>query len=331
MPVIKTPSPPLFSTATPSVTSLLLFGEVLVDRFPDREVQGGAPFNVAHHLLGLGREAGVVPILLSRIGKDARGHRLLERIQAAGLSVEGIQQDDVHHTGEVLVSLGGEAGGHSFEIGPDQAWDFIQSETARCLEVSYRPKWIYFGTLAQRAGSHSALRALLETTQARRFLDINLRDPWVRDEVLRWSLQQAQVVKVSEEELLRVADMFGLGNGTLQELGERLIQAFDIDQLLVTQGDQGAWVLTADGVQTQTKADTSSGNPIAIVDTVGAGDAFSAVFLLGLTQGWSIEQTLERAHAFAGRICGLRGAIPDTSDFYRTFIADWYLAEEQSR
>lgn len=312
--------PPLASREA-HPTTILLFGEVLVDCFPDREVQGGAPFNVAHHLLGLGRAAGVVPVLVTRIGKDERGRRLLERIQSAGLPIDGVQQDCLHPTGQVRITL--DASSHRFEIPPDQAWDFIHAEMARLVALSRRPRWLYFGTLAQRGASRTALRALLQANGARSFLDINLRDPWVRKDVLRWSLGKADVVKVNEEELHRVAHMMGQGTGAAKLLGERMIHAFNLRQLLVTQGEKGAWLLRHDGAYFHSGATAAVVDP---VDTVGAGDGFAAVFLFGLTQGWPPEQILARAHRFAGQICGLRGAIPDNEDFYRPFIAEWGVA-----
>lgn len=306
-------------------TTIVLFGEVLVDCFPDREVQGGAPFNVAHHLLGLGRAAGIAPVLVTRIGKDERGRQLLASIQAAGLAIDGVQQDSLHPSGQVRVTM--DENGHQFEIAPDQAWDFIHTEMARLVALSLRPQWVYFGTLAQRAASRSALRALLRASQARTFLDINLRDPWVRKDVLRWSLGKADVVKVNEEELHRVAHMMGQGSGAPKLLGERLLHAFSLGQLLVTQGEKGAWLLKNNGEYLHSGTPTPVVDP---VDTVGAGDGFASVFLLGLTQGWPLDQTLARAHRFAGEICRLRGAIPESDAFYRPFIAEWGLKGEQS-
>jgi fructokinase len=309
--------------ATPGATPIGLFGEVLVDCFPDREVQGGAPFNVAHHLLGLGRGVGIAPVLITRIGKDERGRRLLDAIKTAGLPIDGVQQDCLHPTGRVRITM--DANGHHFEIVPDQAWDYIHAEMARLVALSRHPRWIYFGTLAQRAGSRQALRTLLQTTPARMFLDINLRDPWVRKDVLRWSLGQAEVVKVNEEELHRVAHMMGQGSGPARQLGERLIHAFSLRQLLVTQGEKGAWLLKSNGELFQSG---TAGTVVDPVDTVGAGDGFAAVFLLGLTQGWPEAQTLTRAHRLAGEICRQRGAIPESDAFYRPFIAEWGLTEE---
>lgn len=317
----------LSADTIPSQTKpVLLFGEVLVDRFHERDILGGAPFNVAYHLLGLGRRTGLWPILISRVGNDVLGNRLLEAIQAAGLTIDGIQCDSSHSTGVVLVRENNGSTGHSFEISLDQAWDYIQPVT-NLAGIENDPQWIYFGTLAQRADSHIALRALLQAAKSRCFVDVNLRDPWVREDVVRWSMQQAEVVKLSEEELLRVAKMFGMDSGTPFKLGEQLVHAFDIRQLLVTRGEQGSWVITGDGVYQTSQL--GADNPIHVVDTVGAGDAFAAVYLLGLMLNWPVQLTIDRAHRFATQICNLRGAIPNSPDFYAPFILDWRIAEEQ--
>jgi fructokinase len=315
------------SATSSAGTAILLFGELLVDCFPDREVAGGAPFNVARHLLGLGRVAGLEPVLVTRIGKDERGRHLLEAMQAAGLNMDGVQQDLLYPTGAVRVTQvrGADEAGHSFEIPPDQAWDFIHPDIARLVGLMHRPRWLYYGTLAQRAASRLALRALQQTTHARGFLDLNLRDPWVREDVLRWSLAKAEIVKANDVELSRVANMLGLVGASPRALGERLIKTFGIGRLLVTEGEKGAWLLDASGGYHALPAPA----PITgFVDSVGAGDGFAAAFLLGLSQGWPVEQTLARAHRFAGEICRLRGAIPDSDDFYRPFVSEWRLAGE---
>lgn len=290
---------------------------MLVDCFPDREVEGGAPFNVAHHLLGL--DNGLRPVLVTRIGKDARGRHLLDTLKAAGLPTDGVQLDSLHPTGEVRVVM--EPDGHHYEILPNQAWDFIHGELARLISLACRPQWLYFGSLAQRAGSSPALRTL---TQARRgirsFFDVNLRDPWVRKDVLRWSMLKAQVVKMNEEELPRVAHMLGQGSGPARLIGERLVRAFDLHQLLVTRGARGAWLLRHDGRHFETPEIASLTD---VVDTVGAGDGFAAVFLLGLIRDWPPELILARAHRFAGDICRIRGAVPQSRDFYSPFVQAW--------
>lgn len=306
-------------------STILLFGELLADCFPDREIPGGAPFNVAHHLRGLAGERGPTPILVTRIGKDERGERLLEACRAAGLAIDGIQRDFLHASGRVDVIVDPADGRHHFEIPPDQAWDHIHADVARMVALARRPGLIYFGTLAQRAASRQALRYLLVDSQAAGFLDVNLRPPWLRKDVLRWSLGRAETVKLNEEELSRIAELLGLGAGTPDQLGERLTHTFDIRRLLVTRGEHGAWLLDTDHGRLETGTGTDA---IEVVDSVGAGDAFAAVFLLGLSLDWPAELALERAHHFAGAICGLRGAVPADAAFYAPFRSAWRLTEE---
>ena len=143
--------------------SVLLFGEILIDRFPDRDVLGGAPLNVACHLHAF----GCAPILVSRIGQDAEGARLLQTMESAGLSTHGIQLDSVYPTGVVAVHLGAE--GHRFNIVPNQAYDHIHPRLARMAALAANPKMVYFGTLAQRADSHRALRHMLRATSGQCF------------------------------------------------------------------------------------------------------------------------------------------------------------------
>lgn len=308
------------------VSVVLLFGEVLADCFPDGERAGGAPFNVAHHLAGLGRRAGVQPVLVSRIGADARGAFLLERMRAAGLATEELQSDPVHPSGRVDVTFDRDSLAHRFTIPDGQAWDFIDPDAARQAALARRPRWIYFGTLAQRGASRQALRALFAATRASGFLDVNLREPRLDDGMLRWSLAQAAVVKVSEEELHRVGEALGMRDSCPTGLGKRLVDDFGIRQLLVTQGAEGAWLLD----DCHCRFRTPLARPLTeFRDSVGAGDAFAAVFMLGLVQGWNVWQRLERAHRFAGEVCRLRGAVPQDDGFYAPFLAAWGLGGEQ--
>lgn len=292
---------------------VLVFGEILIDQFPDREVLGGAPFNVTRHLGAF----GCSPVLVSRIGQDAAGARLLHTLESSGLSTHGVQLDSVYPTGVVEVKFTSE--GHQFDIVPDQAYDHIHPRLSRMTALSVNPELVYFGTLAQRANSHIALRHMLRATGSRRFFDVNLRDPWVYAEQLHWSLQQADIVKANDAELERITQLLNMEEGSAEACAEALVQRYQLSGILITCGAAGAWWLD-DSTQL---TELASESIMEIQDTVGAGDAFSAVFMLGLLNGWSIPVTLQRAHHFAGAICGIRGAIPDHSDFYKPFIDEW--------
>jgi fructokinase len=295
--------------------TVLLFGEVLMDRFPDRDVLGGAPFNVARHLRGL----GLAPVLVTRIGDDSAGATVVQAMERLGMAVQGVQRDAAHPTGRVEIHLG--ADGHRFEILPDQAYDHILAHDAQQIAHSVRPALIYFGTLAQRAASHQALRALLQASDAHAFLDVNLRDPWVNRDVLRWSLQHADTVKVNEEELDRIAGWMDAGGATPVARAEALIANFGLQSLLVTRGEAGAWWLDSAG-----RHESVAGEPVAdLVDSVGAGDAFAAVCILGHLLQWPMPETLRRARHFAAGICRLRGAIPQDDAYYAPFSTAWRL------
>ncbi len=293
--------------------SVLLFGEILIDRFPDQEVLGGAPFNVAMHLGAF----GCVPVLVSRIGHDNAGSRLLQALESSGLPIHGVQLDSMHPTGVVEVHLTSES--HRFDILPDRAYDHIHPRLSRMTALAVNPELVYFGTLAQRASSHRALRHTLRAVGGQRFFDVNLRDPWVSAERLRWSLQQADIVKANDTELERIADLLDLDVTSAEEQAKALVLRYELRGLLITCGATGAWWLDNTGQQSSMAADPIAG----IRDTVGAGDAFSAVFMLGLLHGWTIPVTLQRAHHFAGAICQIRGAIPEHPDFYKPFLEEW--------
>lgn len=308
MPYLKSAS------AKPAV---ILFGEVLVDVFPDRKVLGGAPFNVARHLQAF----GLHPVLISRTGNDGLRHELLAAMAGAGMDDRGIQLDVSHPTGQVMVHM--EGTGHRFEILPGQAYDFIHAGLTHMIALKVRPELIYFGTLAQRSPvSALALTALVRSSKAPRLLDINLREPWYDTHIIERSLQRAHMAKVNQDELDKLALLFKVSGNSHQEKAAALVKRFSLDSMLVTCGEQGAWQIDDEGKVVGVDGAATS---LRLVDTVGAGDGFAAVFMLGQLRGWQPALTLTRANAFAAAICGIRGAIPEMPDFYEPFRKDWKL------
>lgn len=296
---------------------VVLFGEVLADIFPDRGVLGGAPFNVARHLKAFGRN----PVLVSRVGNDDLGKRVLGTMKQYGMATGGIQLDRVHPTGQVKVHL--EGASHRFEILTEQAYDFIHYGIARMIRLPLSPALVYFGTLAQRqAVSRRALTTLLRSTDAAKFLDINLRPLCYDESALRSSLQYADILKLNNEELDILAEMFALSSESPQARAGELLKQFDLDRVVVTRGAEGAWQIDRAGEIVEVMA---SDQHTTVIDTVGAGDAFAAVYILGTLRHWPVRSTLERANVFAAAICGIRGAIPEQADFYDRFIREWSL------
>jgi len=289
----------------------IVFGEVLFDHFPDgTRVLGGAPFNVAWHLKGLGAD----PLFVSAVGEDPEGQVVRRSMRDWGMDLSGLQTDPVHPTGAVRVTL--EGGQPRFDILDQQAYDHIDPEAALAALERVTPALLYHGTLALR---HRASRATFQAFAERipqRFVDVNLRPPWWTEERLALALSGARWVKLNDEELatLERAD-------DLAQAADAFRRRHGLDLLIVTLGERGAWLLDASGRHT--------GAPPAqvdVVDTVGAGDAFSAVALLGLMHRWPHPTLLERALTFAAAVCTLRGATTADPGFYRPFRERWGLA-----
>lgn len=295
--------------------SVVLFGEALIDELPSGPVPGGAPLNVARHL----RAFGVDPLLITRVGRDEPGDLLVAAMHGWGLDTRGVQRDREHQTGHVAVRMTG--GSHRFEIPPFQAWDFIDA-TAAAGALRASPDFLYFGTLAQRHHeSRRALRELLGRGGGRCLLDVNLRAPWYDLEIIETALVAADVLKLSENELDTLADLLRLPGGVASR-ADALMTRFSISEVVVTFGPEGAQLIEAGGARLRV-----CGTPLDswLVDTVGAGDAFMAVLLLGERRGWPPDLALARAERFARAICRIAGAIPDDPNFYEPYVVEWGL------
>lgn len=301
----------------------VVFGEALVDDFITEQVVGGAPFNVARNLAAF----QMAPLMITRIGVDKAGEQVRAEFARFGMPQEGLQCDPAASTGRVVVERGN--GGHRFIILPDQAYDYIDAHVALRAAAPAAPATIYFGTLAQRNDtSRHALRGLLGASGARRYLDLNVREGQVSERCVFDSLQAADIVKVNEDELM---DLFSWYTHTRHDSANMdslevrtacvtLIRIFSLEALIVTLGPRGAVVFCADG---SIVADYDSVPPRRIIDTVGAGDAFSAVFLLGRARGWPMKLTLARANQFAGAVCGISGAVSADLAFYEPWLTSW--------
>ena len=289
-----------------AAAQIYVFGEVLFDCFPDgAKVLGGAPFNVAWHLQALGDQ----PQFISRIGEDQPGRQIAEAMADWGLEVANLQTDRQHPTGRVDVSF--KSGEPSYDIVADCAYDFISADQ---LQGPFTGGILYHGSLCLRHPvSAKTLERLSAEPEMKIFLDVNLRPPWWQQQQLELLLQNATWVKMNQDELQQL----GKDKGDLNQQMEALQEKFNLQQLILTRGEEGALVRTRDGQRHSVKPSSCE----KLVDTVGAGDAFSAVYIHGLRHGWPIEMTLQHAQNFASRVIGLRGATTTESEFYRQFLA----------
>jgi len=289
--------------------SIAIFGEALFDQFPDgQQILGGAPFNVAWHLQAFNQH----PCFISRVGQDPKGDKIRQAMLAWGMAVDNLSSDPDHPTGTVQVTFyNGEPG---YEILAGQAYDFIAApaDSGRNYDV------IYHGTLALRNGvSEQALLELTARHCGKVFIDVNLRAPWWQKEAVKRWIGKADWAKLNHEELTHLA----LPQATLQETMRLFLAQHELEALVVTCGSQGALAVNQAGefIKVAPTAD------LAVVDTVGAGDAFAAVLLLGMQQSWPLQLTMERAQSFASALVTKRGATVQDLSFYRPFIDAWNL------
>lgn len=289
----------------------VIFGEVLFDKFPDgTTVLGGAPFNVAWHLQGFGLD----PLFISRVGADALGDQVREAMTDWGMSLAGLQFDSSCPTGVVQIRL--EDGQPHYTILPDQAYDFIEPASTLQAVADLGGRCLYHGSLiARHAVSRSALQAL-RACGLPVFMDINLRTPWWNPASISDLLDGTRWLKLNDAELAVVLGGLPL-DAEIAQAAEGLRRSRDLELLAVTLGANGALIATAE--ETLRVASPA----VEVVDTVGAGDAFSAVMLLGLWHGWPLPLTLRRATEFAAEICGRRGAIGSDRAFYTAHITRW--------
>jgi len=288
----------------------VIFGEVLFDHLPDgRAVLGGAPFNVAWHLQGL----GLRPLLVSRVGDDAQGDQVLATMQAWGMDTVGVQRDPQRPTGAVQVTL--ENGIPGFHILPDQAYDHIDpAEATRVCLAAPAPHLLYHGTLAVRSKTSKDALTGLRALGLPAFIDVNLRSPWWERQQVLGLLRGARWLKLSGDEL----DALGDEREALSTKAHVMRARYGLDLLVVTEGEAGAQVFTPHGRCTQAAVPAE---PLA--DTIGAGDAFTAVCLLGIIRGWPITDTVARAAELAARICMRPGATHADPGLYADLLTRW--------
>jgi len=288
--------------------SVIIFGEVLFDCFPDGNiVLGGAPFNVAWHLQAF----GVSPLFISRIGDDSYGVTIREAMENWGMDLRGLQLDSEHPTGTVQVNfINNEP---HYEIIENSAYDFIKFSSLPSLP---KDSILYHGTLVLRS------QACVETLQKIKvdispsiFLDINLRTPWWNLKTVELLLKEISWLKLNEEELSLIVPQETNAENRIKYL----FATFPLNNITLTQGKAGAISFQSNGNQEQIIPSQAT----QIVDTVGAGDAFSSVLILGIVEGWDTTKTLVRAQEFSSAIVGIRGATIQDRSFYEYFLEKW--------
>lgn len=287
----------------------LLIGEVLFDRFPDGEkILGGAPFNVAWNLRGFGLD----PVFVSAVGNDQAAAEIRQKMIQHGMDDSGLQSND-YPTGNVKVSF--DNGEPSYQIEPDQAWDFITSQGLPLKQANLvdRVAVVYHGSLIWRnPASRVAVETLRSRTQATVFVDLNIRQPWFRVEQVSEILCNVDSLKLNVDELATLVGRELSGDKAIAAAAVEVLARYPLESLWVTAGAVGAYYFDCEG----TSEFAAASNVETLVDSVGAGDAFSAAVINGMLTGREPKMILAAAVRFAGRVCGLQGATTSDQGFY---------------
>ncbi len=292
----------------------VIFGEVLSDIFLDgSSVMGGAPFNVAWTLQGF----GLKPLFISRIGVDALGERIYNIMDEWNMDLKGLQSDKTYPSGQVHIQLDAK-GIATYDILSQQAYDFIDTQVLNLFqEDNY--SLIYHGSLIERdKKSFSTLNTLFQQRKLPGFVDINLREPWWDQSRVEKVLQRAKWVKLNDEELFAILKIPKVTSSSIESPAHQLASLYHLELLFVTLGAEGAILVT--------EQETIRVNPVPpkqLIDTVGAGDAFASVVILGLIKGWPLNVLLDRAVGFASSVCNIQGATTQDSSFYTSYINQW--------
>lgn len=272
-------------------------GEILWDMLPTGKAIGGAPANFAYHAKRLGEDGWAV----SAIGNDALGREIMEIVMEKGL--RNLISVTSRPTGTVQVSLDAK-GVPSYTIMEDVAWDNIPF-TPQMAALASRADAVCFGSLVQRGNSRDSVLRFLRAMrpEALRVFDINLRQHYYSKEVIDESLQLSDILKINDEEIRIVAELFGLG-GDDTAACRALIERYGLKLVILTRGADGSEVITADEAIPQAVGE------VEVVDTVGAGDSFTAAFVVAYLRGDSLADAQRLANETAAYVCSCKGAMP---------------------
>lgn len=257
-------------------------GEALIDEYPGERLVAGAPLHVAAHLAARGWQA----TLVTRVGDDADGRRVIATARGLGIDTSLIEVDSTLPTGTTAINVGPD--GHTFDVRFPAAWDAVAGPDPVPVHDA-----LIFGTLPLRHPiGATTIRRLAAASTGLVAVDANLRPPHVSTETIAWVVNVARLLKMNADE----AHAFGE-------------KPSGPEWVCITQGAGGASLRHRDG-----RSWSVGGIRANVVDTVGAGDAFFAVLIDGLIAGHDPREVLTEANRVAAKIVTRRGGLPGTEE-----------------
>jgi fructokinase len=279
-------------------------GEVLWDKFPDSFRLGGAPAAFAYHAGQLGARAKLV----SRVGLDSDGDKLMQALKELGVDRRDLQKDAQHSTGEVRVHLDG-AQEATYEIVKNAAWDFL-SWTEDMAALATMTQALSYGSLAQRNDrSRVTIQRFVRAVPpaAIRLFDVNVRQKFYTRDIIEFGLNHATALKANEAELEVIAQIFHWGGAKEEQVVALLMKNHPIKYVAVTHGAAGC------NLYHGTEMVRSAAPAVTVADTVGSGDAFGASLVMGLLRGEPLQVMADRANQVGAFVASQPGGMPKLS------------------
>lgn len=281
------------------MNKVVCYGEILWDVLPTGEVPGGAPMNVAYHLNKLGHP----PAVITRIGNDERGSKLITLLEEKNITTQYIQHDQHLPTG-VVYATPNEHNEMSYDIVAPVAWDMIEWHHDMESLLTSDAYFVYGSLVARNTTSRNTLLRLLEIAK-NKVLDVNLRPPHYTDALLRELLSKANIVKMNLDELHFISDWY-TGNAKSDEDRINVVRdKLNLDVVIVTKGGDGALLAVNGNIYSH------PGFKVVVQDTVGSGDSFLAALLTGLIEHRDPADMLETACAVGALVTSKKGGWPE--------------------
>jgi fructokinase len=277
-------------------------GELLWDLLPAGERLGGAPANFAVMAARLGNRG----VIASRLGADERGERARTALNALPVDSVHLQFDLKQPTGTVGIEIAGNE--PHYVIHAPAAWDFLEW-TAEWSALAAETNAVCFGTLAQRERvSRVTIQEFLRATRPEcvRVFDVNLRAPFFSANVIAASLPLATILKLNEVEVPIVQQLLDApAESDLVRAARWLLDRYPLQLVAITLGAHGSLLVTRDA------ADRHPGMAVKVVDTVGAGDAFTAALVDAYLRGATPAAINEAGNRWGAWVASQPGAMPD--------------------
>lgn len=281
-------------------------GEILFDVLPDgKRMLGGASANFAYIATQLGNEG----IIASRVGDDSTGFEILRQLNEKNVGTKYVQTDNIHQTGEVKVEL--KNGQPNYQIIENVAWDHLEFDI-ELNKLANECDAVCFGSLAQRDQmSRMAIQQFIGATNENclKIFDVNLRQNYYSSEILSESLGLANILKLNNEELPIIVEMFEFESSDNLNQIKFILDKFNLQLICLTRGDKGSLLIS------DHKISDHNGIKTQISNAIGAGDAFTATIAHGLLRNWNLDKLNKRANKVGAFVASKEGAMPDFENF----------------